>query len=58
MPQAIFSTSFFDYSPATQSERESWTISNDFWIYWAFAAPLTIATITSWFIWQRWFASK
>ncbi|KAF7504365.1 hypothetical protein GJ744_002422 [Endocarpon pusillum] len=55
---AIFSTSFFDFSPPAQPTTATWTVSNKFWIYWAFAAPLTIATVVSWFVWQRWYIRK
>ncbi|KAK6527305.1 hypothetical protein TWF281_010491 [Arthrobotrys megalospora] len=50
---AIFSMSFFnnggDNGPSSSGgggdSNEGWSLSDKFWIYWAFAIPLTIATI-------------
>ncbi|KAI8627880.1 hypothetical protein F5Y19DRAFT_486500 [Xylariaceae sp. FL1651] len=44
---AIFSMSFFDYSP-----ESGWTVSNQFWLYWAFAMPTTLLTALVWY-WLR-----
>lgn len=55
--QAIFSTQFFNFTPGAQSGHDSWVVSDQFWIYWAFSAPLTVAAIVCWFVWDRWFAS-
>ncbi|KAG9229423.1 hypothetical protein BJ875DRAFT_387386, partial [Amylocarpus encephaloides] len=30
---ALFSTSFFNFSPTTDTEPQRWTISDRFWIY-------------------------
>ncbi|EPS42093.1 hypothetical protein H072_3950 [Dactylellina haptotyla CBS 200.50] len=38
---AVFSMSFFN----NQGGDDGWSISDKFWIYWAFAIPLTIATV-------------
>ncbi|RYC61689.1 hypothetical protein CHU98_g4516 [Xylaria longipes] len=40
---AIFSMSFFDYSADS-----GWAISDKFWLYWAFAVPITILTAVAW----------
>ncbi|ORY63936.1 uncharacterized protein BCR38DRAFT_457755 [Pseudomassariella vexata] len=42
---AIFSMSFFDYSVDS-----GWTVSNKFWVYWAFAVPTTVITVILWFV--------
>ncbi|KAI1738124.1 hypothetical protein F4680DRAFT_191165 [Xylaria scruposa] len=40
---AIFSMSFFNYSADS-----GWAISDKFWLYWAFAVPITILTAVAW----------
>ncbi|OBT42429.1 hypothetical protein VE00_05993 [Pseudogymnoascus sp. WSF 3629] len=50
---ALFSTSFFNFSPGGSADPQHWTISEKFWIYWAVAIPLTVATVACWFMWQR-----
>lgn len=50
---ALFSTSFFDFSPATKTQQESWVVSEKFWVYWAVSLPVTIATVASWLLWQH-----
>ncbi|PSN59119.1 hypothetical protein BS50DRAFT_580199 [Corynespora cassiicola Philippines] len=49
---AVFSMSFFNYSPAQDGQANAWSISDKFWIYWAFAVPLTCLTMAVWF-WQQ-----
>ncbi|EFX06497.1 hypothetical protein CMQ_6818 [Grosmannia clavigera kw1407] len=44
---AIFSTSFFTYN------GDAWAMSSHFWVYWAFALPLTALTCGLWYAWQR-----
>ncbi|KAH8711821.1 hypothetical protein GQ44DRAFT_714242 [Phaeosphaeriaceae sp. PMI808] len=50
---AVFSMSFFDYSPATSTEVENWSVSSKIWIYWAVAIPLTLLTLFAWMFWKR-----
>jgi hypothetical protein len=49
---------FFNFTPASDTEPQSWTVSEKFWVYWVFAIPVTGATVLFWFIWQRWYESK
>lgn len=51
--QAIFSTQFFDFSPATETGPQQFVVSDKFWIYWATAIPVTIAALLLWLFWQR-----
>lgn len=51
---AVFSMSFFNFTPGGGSHPGNWSISGKFWIYWAFALPLTGVTIATWFRWQAW----
>lgn len=44
---AIFSMSFFDYD-----SEGGWTVSSQFWMYWAFAVPLTLLTSIVCYKWQ------
>ena len=52
--QALFSTTFFNFTPGNESQQEAWVISKDFWIYWSVTIPLTLVTMVVWFIWRRW----
>lgn len=44
---AVFSTSFFNYDSASGS----WSISSEFWRYWAVAVPVTACTALLWLGW-------
>ncbi|KAI4592366.1 hypothetical protein KJ359_011306 [Pestalotiopsis sp. 9143b] len=44
---AIFSMSFFNYDQST-----GWSMSAQFWLYWAFAIPLTLITSVVCYKWQ------
>ncbi|KAK7417092.1 hypothetical protein QQZ08_011751 [Neonectria magnoliae] len=46
---AVFSTSFFNYD----ADADRWSVSGKFWMYWAFAIPVTLATSGLWFVWQK-----
>ncbi|KAF1989817.1 hypothetical protein K402DRAFT_326306, partial [Aulographum hederae CBS 113979] len=50
---AIFGMSFFDFAPGDGVEPAKWTVSDQFWIYWVVAIPVTAATISVWYIWQH-----
>lgn len=49
---AIFSMSFFNFSPATQDQPAQWDVSGKFWLYWVVAVPVTLATVGVWWAWQ------
>jgi hypothetical protein len=51
--QAVFSMTFFNFSPGNEAHPEAWVVSEKIWIYWVISLPLTIVTILSWFTWQR-----
>ncbi|KAK1994297.1 hypothetical protein LX36DRAFT_584604 [Colletotrichum falcatum] len=42
---AVFSTSFFDFD----SESGLWQVSDQFWLYWVVAVPITAATAVLWY---------
>lgn len=44
----IFSMSFFDYSVDS-----GWAVSSQFWVYWAFAVPVTIISFLVWNYWHK-----
>ena len=46
--KAIFSTSFFNFTPATESDSEQWRVSSKFWVFWVVAAVLTALTLLTW----------
>lgn len=50
---ALFSTSFFNFSPASDTEPQHWTVSEKFWVYWVVAIPVTLVTVACWLAWQR-----
>ncbi|KAK7966514.1 Amino acid/polyamine transporter I [Apiospora aurea] len=45
---SIFSMSFFKFDTDT-----GWTVSNNFWIYWAWAVPTTLITSALWYYRQK-----
>jgi hypothetical protein len=49
--QAIFSMSFFNYTPDQGST--GWSMSTEFWVYWVCAVPLTCLTLAVWHWRQR-----
>lgn len=51
---SIFSMSFFNFDSST----DSWTVSREFWVYWAVAIPVTAITATLWFFWNKLFPPK
>lgn len=44
---SVFSMSFFNF----QADRT--TISNQFWIYWAFTVPITAVIVGVWYVWEK-----
>ncbi|CZT19440.1 uncharacterized protein RCC_05291 [Ramularia collo-cygni] len=50
---ALFSMSFFNFTPATEDRPEAWRISNRFWIYFVVTVPVTMFTVGAWAYWQR-----
>lgn len=50
--QAIFSMSFFNFSPAKDNQPEAWEVSDKIWIYWLTAIPLTLLTLSAWVLWH------
>ncbi|EUC34092.1 hypothetical protein COCCADRAFT_4439 [Bipolaris zeicola 26-R-13] len=51
---AVFSMSFFNYTPPQDDKAGKWSVSERFWVYWAFAIPLTALTLGIWILRQRW----
>ena len=51
--QAVFSMTFFNFSPGSEAYQEAWVVSEKIWIYFAISLPLTVITILSWLMWQR-----
>ncbi len=56
--QAIFSMSFFNFTPGTDGLPDKWSISEKFWLYWAVAVPISAATVALWLFWHRFFPPK
>ncbi|KAH8719558.1 hypothetical protein GQ44DRAFT_775259 [Phaeosphaeriaceae sp. PMI808] len=49
---AIFSMTFFNFTPATNDAPGKWTMSNKIYMFWLIAGGLTVLTILVWFLWQ------
>lgn len=47
--KTVFSMSFFELSVDEQGATQ-WNMADQFWIYWAIAAPLTFMTLAIWSI--------
>ncbi|CAG8956320.1 hypothetical protein HYFRA_00003700 [Hymenoscyphus fraxineus] len=50
---AVFSTSFFNFTPGSDGQSERWTVSKKFWVYWIVAMPVTAATIAFWMFFHK-----
>lgn len=51
---AVFSMSFFNFTPATVDQPGRWNVSGMFWLYWVVAIPVTALTVAVWWTWQKW----
>jgi hypothetical protein len=45
--------SFFNFTPGDGTREEKWTMSSDFWRYWAVAIPLTALTVATWAVFHQ-----
>ena len=43
---------FFNFSPKTGGQGETPQVADNFWIYWAVTAPITIVVVIAWLLWQ------
>ncbi|KAF2632494.1 hypothetical protein BU25DRAFT_381962 [Macroventuria anomochaeta] len=50
---AVFSMSFFDFSPGDGTQADEWRVSSKIWIYWVVAISLTGLTLFAWLFWRR-----
>ncbi|KAL1968398.1 hypothetical protein VTN77DRAFT_1927 [Rasamsonia byssochlamydoides] len=49
----LFGMNFFNFNPNNASSGvQVWTVSENFWLYWAITGPLTIATMLLWAMWH------
>lgn len=46
--------SFFHFAPGAEGGLEQWTVSPEFWMYWAVTIPVTVVTVGMWLLFQRW----
>jgi hypothetical protein len=56
--QSIFSTSFFHSEPSAGGMKESFVVSDKFWMYWVFAAPLSVVALGLWIFWDGMLGKK
>lgn len=52
--QTLFGMNFFSFQPGGVDTKPSFVVSQHFWIYWAFAIPMTLVTLALWLWWSRW----
>jgi Mg2+ and Co2+ transporter CorA len=50
---AVFSMSFFNYTPPSSNGQGEWRVSGELWVYWVVAIPVTAVTVALWWWWQR-----
>jgi hypothetical protein len=50
--------SFFHFASGVDDGEERWTVSPNFWIYWAVTIPVTALTIGVWVLYQRFDSSR
>ena len=43
---------FFNYTPPSETQPGQREVSGKFWIYWAVTAPITVAVLIAWSLWQ------
>jgi cytochrome c-type biogenesis protein CcmH/NrfF len=53
MDQALFSMSFFNFTPGDEPGADRWRMSERFWVYWVVAVPATLITVLLWYYLQR-----
>lgn len=44
--------SFFHFEPTQGEIGQSFTVSDQFWMYWVLAAPLSLAVLGLWAFWE------
>ncbi|KAI8930739.1 hypothetical protein NX059_012347 [Plenodomus lindquistii] len=54
----LFGTNFFALEPRKGEDGVVFAVSNQFWVYWAISAPMTLVTLALWFWWSRWGRSR
>jgi hypothetical protein len=52
-PKSLFSTTFFNFTPGSDTSPQQWVMSDKFWVYFAVAVPITLITIACWFWWTN-----
>jgi hypothetical protein len=50
----IFSTGMFDWKKGSDQSDDGRVVSELFWVYWAFAIPLTALVGVGWRLWWSW----
>lgn len=51
---ALFSMSYFSLDDTSGR----WHVSDKFWLYWVVTVPVTCLSVSSWWIWQKFFPPK
>ena len=57
----LFSMTMFDWYPETDdasSSPQETSVSSKFWLFWAISIPLTVLTMSGWFLWFKYADSK
>ena len=50
--------SFFHFEPAGQNSKATFVVSDQFWMYWAVAMPLSGLAFIAWVVWELKFTRK
>lgn len=50
--------SFFNFTPATDTEVARWSMAAEFYLYWVVAIPVTAVMVIFWLVWNRRFTAK
>ncbi|PGH29581.1 hypothetical protein GX50_07659 [[Emmonsia] crescens] len=51
----LFGMNFFDFSVDDNTGKQTFAMSDKFWMYWAISLPVTAAVILSWVVWDYWY---
>ncbi|OAX78783.1 hypothetical protein ACJ72_06908 [Emergomyces africanus] len=51
----LFGMNFFDFSVDGNTGKQTFAMSDKFWVFWAISLPVTGAVILAWAVWDFWY---
>ncbi|PGH01992.1 hypothetical protein GX51_04924 [Blastomyces parvus] len=51
----LFGMNFFDFSVDENTGKQTFAMSDKFWVYWAIALPVTTAVLLAWVLYDHWY---